>query len=73
MVSFSLRQRIILPPPSGPTPVSFHLSQFVRASDQARCIVRAGGLREMDAGENVGLLFTRLLRPLEGWCPVGAA
>ena len=38
------------------------------ASDQARCIVRAGGLREMDAGgpaslENVGLLFMRLLRP----------
>jgi hypothetical protein len=28
MVSFSLRQRIILPPPPGPTPVSFHLSQF---------------------------------------------
>jgi hypothetical protein len=32
MVSFSLRQRIILPPPPGPTPVSFHLSQFVDAN-----------------------------------------
>ena len=29
MVSFSLRQRIFLPPPIGPSPVSFHLSQFV--------------------------------------------
>ena len=28
MVSFSLRQRIFLPPPTGPSPVSFHLSQF---------------------------------------------
>jgi hypothetical protein len=28
MVSFSLRQRIFLPPPTGPAPVSFHLSQF---------------------------------------------
>jgi catechol 2,3-dioxygenase-like lactoylglutathione lyase family enzyme len=53
-----------------------------RASDQARCIVRAGGLREIDAGgprlvrklENFGLLFMRLLRPFgKGWCPVGAA
>ena len=30
MVSFSLRQRISLPPPRGPAPVSFHLSQFGR-------------------------------------------
>ena len=30
MVSFSLRQRIFLPPPTGPSPVSFHLSQFGR-------------------------------------------
>ena len=28
MVSFSLRQCIFLPPPIGPSPVSFHLSQF---------------------------------------------
>ena len=28
MVSFSLRQPIFLPPPTGPSPVSFHLSQF---------------------------------------------
>jgi hypothetical protein len=50
-----------------------------RASDQARCIVRAGGLREMTPEapaslENFGLLFMRLLRPFgKGWCPVGAA
>jgi hypothetical protein len=31
MVSFSLRQRIFLPPPTGPSPVSFHLSQFAGA------------------------------------------
>ena len=28
MVSFSLRQRITLPPLQDPAPVSFHLSQF---------------------------------------------
>lgn len=36
MVSFSLRQRIILPPPPGPTPVSFHLSQF---GYTAKCVI----------------------------------
>ena len=33
MVSFSLRQRIFLPPPIGPSPVSFHLSQFARGPE----------------------------------------
>ena len=50
-----------------------------RASDQARCIVRAGGLREIDAG---GPRLVRKFRlvvhatPLafgKEWCPVGAA
>lgn len=31
MVSFSLRQRILFPPPAFQSPVSFHLSQFVES------------------------------------------
>ena len=50
-----------------------------RASDQARCIVRAGGLREIDAG---GPRLVRKFRLVvhatpsafgKEWCPVGAA
>ena len=58
---------------------SYNLILTRRASDQARCIVKAGGLREIDAGgprlvRKFGLLFMRLLRPFgKGWCPVGAA
>jgi hypothetical protein len=33
MMSFSLRQRICLPPPTGPAPVSFHLSQFASSRE----------------------------------------
>jgi hypothetical protein len=39
MVSFSLRQRIFLPPPTGPSPVSFHLSQFGGSALAANAIV----------------------------------
>ena len=45
-----------------------------RASDEARCFVRAGGLREIDAGgtrlvRKFRLVFMRLLRPFgKGWC-----
>jgi hypothetical protein len=49
------------------------------ASDQARCIVRAGGLREIDVG---GPRLVRKFRLVvhatpsafgKEWCPVGAA
>ena len=48
-----------------------------RASDQARCIVRAGGLRERDAGCPRLVRKFRLVIPWASfgkvWCPVGAA
>jgi hypothetical protein len=50
-----------------------------RASDQARCIVRAEGLRERDAGCLRLVRKYRLVIPAapwafgKGWCPVGAA
>ena len=48
-----------------------------RASDQARCIVRAGGLRERDAGCPRLVRKFRLVIPSASfgkvWCPVGAA
>ena len=36
MVSFSLRQPIFLPPPTGPSPVSFHLSQFALSTGKKK-------------------------------------
>ena len=41
MVSFSLRQRIFLPPPIGPSPVSFHLSQFAMVPWEGLLLVMA--------------------------------